>query len=207
MENGRISGAARRQQILGVATELFAVRGFLGTTTRQIAQRARVSEALLFRHFPNKEALYWAVIDNKVRLRGKFEQLNTALASEHDHAVFATLAEGIIRRATEDTTLSRLLLFSALENHRLSARFFRSHIAGYYKTLAGFVAQRVKSGEFRRVDPLLAARGFLGMVIYHVWIQELFGGKRYKVFDAGSAARAFADIWLQGMRRPAKKKG
>ncbi len=203
--NERISGKARRQQILDVATGLFSARGFRGTTTRHVAQQARVSEALLFRHFPSKEALYWAVISEKLRVRGAQEHLEAALARQNgDRDLFASLAEGIIRRAGEDTTLSRLLLFSALESHRLSSRFFRTHIASYYEALAGFVGERVKSGEFRKVDPQLAARSFLGMVVYHIWIQELFGGKRYKTFEARAVAEAFAEIWLQGMRRPSR---
>ena len=48
----RYSSADRREQILGVATGLFAQQGFRGTTTKLIADRAGVTEALIFRHFP-----------------------------------------------------------------------------------------------------------------------------------------------------------
>ena len=54
----RHSAADRRQQILQAAMGLFARRGFNGTTTREIARRARVNEAIIFRHFPSKEDLY-----------------------------------------------------------------------------------------------------------------------------------------------------
>jgi AcrR family transcriptional regulator len=40
---------------------VFAEKGFDGTTTRELADAARVSEALLFKHFPNKEALFAAM--------------------------------------------------------------------------------------------------------------------------------------------------
>ena len=46
---------------MDAAKELFARQGFEGTTTRQIAERARVNEAIIFRHFPSKEDLYWAI--------------------------------------------------------------------------------------------------------------------------------------------------
>jgi hypothetical protein len=49
------------------------------------------------------------------------------------------------------------------------------------------------------VDPLLAARGFLGMVVYHSWIQELFGGKRYQNFSVQEVSKMLAEVWLQGM--------
>jgi len=49
------------------------------------------------------------------------------------------------------------------------------------------------------VDPLLAARGFLGMVIYHSWVQELFGGRRFQDFNVQQVSHTLAKIWLQGM--------
>ena len=58
----------RRQQIVDAATELFALQGFRGTTTRQIADTAR-DEAIIFRHFGRKEGLYRAVIERECLAR------------------------------------------------------------------------------------------------------------------------------------------
>ena len=62
---GRMAGEDRRKQILLVAMRLFSQHGFRGTTTKEIAQAAGVSEAMVFRHFANKEELYSAIIDHK----------------------------------------------------------------------------------------------------------------------------------------------
>lgn len=198
--NGRRSAEDRRQQIMQVAAELFARQGFQGTTTRQIAERARVNEAIIFRHFLHKEDLYWAVIEHKCQAAGKGAGLEGQLASgAHMREVFTAIAEDMLRRQSNDTTLTRLLLFSALENHRLSHRFFRTYVADCYDRLAGYIKERIREGVFRAVDPYLAARGFLGMVIYHSLIQELFGGKRYRKFDPGKVSEVLTDIWLGGM--------
>jgi len=61
----RVTGTERRKQIIRVATELFARQGFKATTTRQIAQQARINEAIIFRHFPHKEDLDWTIIDQQ----------------------------------------------------------------------------------------------------------------------------------------------
>lgn len=50
--------AATRGALLGAARELFAERGYDGTTVRGVADRAGVNQALLFRYFGNKEALF-----------------------------------------------------------------------------------------------------------------------------------------------------
>ncbi|HVC92904.1 MAG TPA: helix-turn-helix domain-containing protein [Pirellulales bacterium] len=51
----------RRAAIIDAVRRVFAEKGFDGTTTRELAAAAGVSEALLFKHFPNKEALYSAM--------------------------------------------------------------------------------------------------------------------------------------------------
>jgi TetR/AcrR family transcriptional regulator len=200
-KNHEHGAAHRRQQIMQAATGLFARQGFNGTTTREIARRARVNEAIIFRHFPRKEDLYWAILENECHPAHGDAGLNGRLETDKsDREVFRAIAEDILRCNTQDPSLSRLLLFSALENHQLSHRFFRTYVAGYYDVLAQHIRKRIRAGVFRRIDPLLAARGFLGMVSYHFMIQELFGGKRYRRFDPGRVTDTLTDIWLEGMR-------
>src|SRR5688572_22602497 len=57
----RLSGEERRASIIQAVRHLFANKGFNGTTTRELAEAAEVSEALLYRHFPTKEALFSAI--------------------------------------------------------------------------------------------------------------------------------------------------
>ena len=197
----RIPAVQRHKQILAVAAELFARQGFHGTTTRQIAEQAQVNEAILFRHFPQKEDLYWAVIEEKCREKSVREWLVEQLAAPADEkTVLTAVAVGLLERNAADTTLTRLLLFSALEKHELSARFVKTYVTGFYDLLAEYIRQRIRAGVFRRVDPVLAARGFLGMVLHHFLVQEVLGERRFHKFDMREASEAFADIWVQGMR-------
>src|SRR6185503_18729995 len=71
--SARMAGEERRLQILRVAVSLFSERGFRGTTTKEIAHAAGVSEAMVFRHFATKEELYAAILDHKACSGGKFE--------------------------------------------------------------------------------------------------------------------------------------
>jgi AcrR family transcriptional regulator len=201
----RFSSADRREQILEVASGLFAQQGFQGTTTKVIAEKSGVTEALIFRHFPSKEELYWAVIERKIECAAPLERLLENLeAGGDDLDVLSRVAFEVLERRAKDQTLSRLLLYSALEKHELSERFFRNYIANYFEVLARFVRQGIAAGRFRNVDPLLAARGFLGMVIYHSWIQELYGGKEVQDFDMHVVSRTLACIWLQGVQAETK---
>src|SRR5437763_4726675 len=59
----RMSSDDRRAQILNTACELFAQKGFRGTTTRELAAAVGVSEPILYEHFKTKSDLYAAIID------------------------------------------------------------------------------------------------------------------------------------------------
>ena len=204
----RIPAPQRHQQILAVATELFARQGFHGTTTRQIAGQARVNEAILFRHFPQKEDLYWAVIEEKCREKSGHKWLAEQLATPADEkTVLTAVAVGLLERNAADTTLTRLLLFSALEKHELSARFVQMYVTGFNDLLAEYIRVRIRTGVFRRVDPVLAARGFFGMVLHHFLVQEVLGERRFRKFDAREVCETFADIWVEGMRAHSARKG
>jgi len=96
----RMAGEDRRLQLLAVAVSLFSDRGFRGTTTKEIAQAAGVSEAMVFRHFANKEELYAAILDHKACSGGAFDpeqMVAEALQQKDDRAVFEGLALGALQ--------------------------------------------------------------------------------------------------------------
>ena len=157
-----------------------------------------MNEAIIFRHFPTKEDLYWAVIEEQCRQGSSRSsgELQKELEEQADlRRLLSTLASNILRR---DTRLTRLLLYSALENHKLSQRFYRTYVSTYYEVLAEHLQRRMERGELRKMDPLLASRGFLGMIGNHFLVQEIFGGKRFQKFNPDRVAETLTDIWLNG---------
>jgi AcrR family transcriptional regulator len=60
--SSRLTADERRTAIVEAATKVFAENGFHGTTTRELAKAAGVSEALLYKHFPSKESLFSAML-------------------------------------------------------------------------------------------------------------------------------------------------
>lgn len=65
----------RRQLILGAAKRCFSRHGFAGTTTRSVAAAAAISEALLFKHFPSKAALYAEILAEECEADPELAQL------------------------------------------------------------------------------------------------------------------------------------
>lgn len=197
---GRLSSSDRKNQIREVATELFAQHGFDGVTTRQIADAAGITEAMVFRHFTTKEDLYWEVLSAKCAAEDVKQRLEEKLRRDAEPLeIFAAIARDVLNRNFKDPSKSRLLLFSALENHGLSQRFFKIYIREWYEVLAAYIRRQMEEGKFRKVDPLLAARGFIGMCFHHYLVQELFGGSKYQSYDIDEVAQTMASLWLSGI--------
>jgi AcrR family transcriptional regulator len=198
--NVRFSAEDRRQQILETAMDLFGHQGYLGTTTRQIAEAAGVNEAIIFRHFPTKDELYWEVLDRKIRDgQGSARIAERLQRGGTQREVFTAIGRDFLERRTKDPSPMRMMLFTALENHELSSRFFHTHVADFYEMLAEYIREEIRAERFRDVDPLLAAKGFFGMFVYHFMIQELFEGRKYQPGDIDEVSQTLTDIWLRGM--------
>jgi AcrR family transcriptional regulator len=195
-----MSAEGRREHILKGAMQLFAKNGFRGTTTREIAQRLGISEALMFKYFPSKEALYWAIIQK--RTDGSEEMLfpKEAIQAKDDRQVFQAIASYLIRKNREDPTFMRLLLYSALERHDLSNIFFENHATERTRLLSRYIRQRIKEKAFRNVPPLVAARAFIGMVIHYVLAEEIYGMKSLSRFSQKKVVDTLVDAFLNGLK-------
>jgi AcrR family transcriptional regulator len=118
----------KRQEIIKAAIEVFARNGFRGTTTRDLATRADVNEAIIFRHFNTKQELYRAILEEKVSQgRGaRCEENRQLIEAGDDRKFFEAVGHQFLERHETDSTFMRLLMFSALEGHELSQMFLTS---------------------------------------------------------------------------------
>ncbi len=73
----RMSSAARREQIISTAVEVFAESGVEGTSVEELAANAGVSKPLIYEHFGSKEGLYAVVVDRE--MRALLELISTTL--------------------------------------------------------------------------------------------------------------------------------
>ncbi|HWD60561.1 MAG TPA: helix-turn-helix domain-containing protein [Stellaceae bacterium] len=110
MALNRLDSDDRRKAIVDAAVPLFAHNGFAGTTTRELAAAAGVSEALLFRHFPSKQSLYREILRLGCEGDPALEKLATLPASTET-------AIGIVR-----FMVRRFVLGCAVERHEFDLR-------------------------------------------------------------------------------------
>src|SRR5690349_1345602 len=201
--SARMAGEERRLQILAVAVSLFSQKGFRGTTTKEIATAAGVSEAMVFRHFATKQELYSAILDHKACASGRFDPAETAavpMERKDDRAVFESLALGALDHHEHDPQFQRLLLYSALEKHELAQMFFDQIVRHVYDFLGSYIRERQHDGAFIEIDPAIVVRCFIGMVMHHSLNNNLWDPQRRLLnISNQAAARQFAHILLNGI--------
>lgn len=205
----RMAGDERRLQILRVAMRLFSQRGFRGTTTKEIGKAAGVSEAMVFRHFANKEELYSAILDQKACLHDEMDPLQKvaeAIARKDDRAVFEGIALGALVQHDLDPEFQRLLLHSALEQHELAHMFWEKFVRRVYRSLSSYIRERQREGAIVDVQPGIVVRAFIGMVMHHSLNNNLWDRKQSLLRISNEvAAREFANILLHGVARTAAR--
>jgi AcrR family transcriptional regulator len=196
----RLPASDRKKQLLEIAMKLFSERGFDGTSTREIAETAGVNEALIFRHFRTKEDLFWAVLSDRVERRQRNRRMRELVKSKADfHEVLVAIAEILLDRTEDDAAVTRLLFYSALRNRDLSARFFQTYGHEKLQILAGCIRVGIRTGRLRMVNPVVAARCFLGMIVYHYLVEEIFGVPHTQALSTRELAEELVGMFLDGL--------
>ncbi|MEV5571608.1 TetR/AcrR family transcriptional regulator [Spirillospora sp. NPDC052269] len=103
----------RRGTVLRTAIKAFAARGYYGTTTTEVAKAAGISQSYLYRLFPDKEALFVAVVDHCSDRIRECHAEGAARAGGTEPAVVLAAMAGAYARLIDDRDLLLVLLHAA----------------------------------------------------------------------------------------------
>jgi AcrR family transcriptional regulator len=119
----------RKASIAQAALPLFASRGFDGVSTRELAEASGVSEALIFRYFPSKRALFDEILRQHTERRG-FSKLHATIGPTSTAAlvklVFLFVHGIVVTDAEKAASMMRLFYRSFLEDGDMARNFLHS---------------------------------------------------------------------------------
>jgi len=161
----RLTGEERRSAILTAARHVFAKRGFHGAGTAEIAREAGCSEPMLYKHFPSKQALFAATLEDaslclRERIHAMFEEGQTPLESimnwaqklEHDDLIV-------------EVSRLRMLGITLADDPEIRAALDRS-VAEMRRRVTGIFGHLQEQGQARTdVDPEQVGWLWLGFVL------------------------------------------
>jgi AcrR family transcriptional regulator len=164
----RLDSEARRGRIVDAALPLFARKGFAGTTTKEIAEAAEVSEALLFKHFPTKAALYGAIQDFGCRIKEEaLERLRLLEPSTSALVLMAYLMVHHIVRGDADDQLSgdtrhRLITNSLLADSEYARLVYENIFAQVFPKFGACLEAAEAAGDLAPMPVKLENRFWFG---------------------------------------------
>ncbi len=196
----KLTALERRAAIVESALKVFSEKGFRGTTTRELAAAAGVSEPVLYQHFATKSELYAAIIDRKSNGVGKvLAQVESFLETGDDYGFFTHLASLILRFHEEDPAYLRLLLFSSLERHELSDLFHERQACGFEQAVVRYIERRIEQHAFRSMNPAFIANSFMGMVA-HYGMGRMLHPCHEPSLDRNAVVEGMVSIFLRGIQ-------
>jgi len=191
-----------RERILRSAELLFAERGFPNVTVADIAAACDVSTGLIYYHFEDKPSLFKAIVDEGVA--ALLDSGQQALSTE------GTAAERIRRwiRAYISSVLEHENLVRIVTSTRASDERTTYSLAGFapvIAALAATISEGIEAGEFREIDPVMAAECLVGMAHIRVASRILGGPEGTDLdgaaeWDPDDAADFVASLFVDGIR-------
>jgi AcrR family transcriptional regulator len=150
----KLSSEERREAIIRAVRKVFAEKGFHGTTTRELAEAAGVSEALLFKHFPTKESLYSAMQLSwcQAKASGEAERL---CALEPSASSLVLLVHRLVHHLLvqrpgcegEEAQRTRLILRSLMEDGEFARLWFQGMPAHWNRKATECIKAAVAAGD------------------------------------------------------------
>ncbi|HET6620954.1 MAG TPA: TetR family transcriptional regulator [Dongiaceae bacterium] len=196
----RRRAAARPQEILDAALTVFVTRGFAATRLDDVVAAAGISKGLLYRYFDNKAELFKEVV--RQTLVATIRDVgDRARASGSALAALDIFLDQLIAVAGDErrSAIPKLVISESGSFPELAVFYLAEVIVPGLSQLTGLVRRGVESGEFRRVDPDLAARTIIAPLLLLVIWRHTFARHDAGRFDPAALIRQHRDILLHGL--------
>jgi AcrR family transcriptional regulator len=194
---------ASRERILEAALVMVGAQGLGALSMDELATRAGVSRATLYRLFPGKPVLFTGLLRTYSPLE-PVSRLAIAMKDEPPEVVMPEIARTVYRTVygSGETRLGllRAVFFevsSLAPDAEESAREAMRTILG---SVGAYVMTQMTSGRLRPMSPLLALQSFIGPIFFHLMTRPLVERVLAIDIDGEQAVTELAESWLRSMR-------
>jgi len=155
----------KKEHIINAAIELFAEKGFEGSSIRDLAARADVNVAMVNYYFGSKEKMFEAIVEHKASfMRGKLDEI-AANPKMDELAKLYAIIENYVDKILMNPSFHKILYQELLRADRATMheniiRIFKNNT----NTIHDIIEQGISKGLFREVDPRLTIATMMGTI-------------------------------------------
>jgi AcrR family transcriptional regulator len=194
----RPRSAERTAKIIEAATQLFAHQGYHGTTTREIADLADMSENTLFRQFGGKEDIFWAALREGLNgLHLRKDLLDSIAQGDLPEVVLPKLFSSLVGTITFKPKVLSLIAVAMIELRWKAESVCRVQLAPIFADFNRYLATSIKSGRIRNLDPAMVTAALGMTALVHPLLSRLLTGGPPPHSDNRDAIRAYTNFWLE----------
>ena len=166
----------RPQQIIDAALEVFGERGLANARLQDIASRAGVSKGTIYLYFPNKEELFREMIRQTAVAAIERAEKVVSRGTPTEQLLGFMRGYWQFVRSPAFSTIDRLVLGELHQFPDLAKFYAHDVVARVLKLLGGIIRRGIDTGEFREIDPMVAARMLVALTIMNgLWRDEHTG--------------------------------
>jgi len=188
-----------RERIIDASLKMFGERGFKGSTTKEIAGKARVNEVTIFRLFGSKRDLFEAVIVE----RSPMALIKREISLDPDADIedlFVRNAKAVLGILRSNKHLFMVMFGDAWRQPRTRSTISNVLMKKGTEFGAEFMRVQMERGRIRTMEPEIVARAWMGMVQAYFITTDLLEGRSPSLEDDERVIRGFASIFLDGVR-------
>src|SRR5215472_6036342 len=182
-----MQAATRREQkevtrgrLVNAAMTLFARKGIVNTTTADVAKSVRMSHGVIFLHFPTRDDLVVAVIDDfGARLSAEFRR-----AFEQDLGLRSVLKAHLRVLQEFEPFYARLVAEAPMLPPKVRSTLMLLHAAVSYELFTALERER-KAGRARKIERPLLFNTWIGLVHHYVVNRDLFAAGNSVIAEQG----------------------
>ncbi len=184
-------------RIIRAAIALFSRQGYHGTSTRDIARLADVSEVTVYRYFEHKEDIFWSALASCFStIKPRLGLLDPTAGSSSPEIILPQILSLLIDTATFSPELVRMIAVAFLEVRGRAEEACREHLAPLFTAIAKYLESSIQSGKVRNLNPAIMTAGIALTVFAQPELSKLIDGCRLSRLDTRQAVEAYTAFWL-----------
>ena len=183
-------------EILAVAAELFAERGYSNVSIRDVCKEAGTSAPMIYYYFKDKKGLFRAAVSEKLSLHQFISILRETLDIREVPKAVGSFVRIYLSAFPDAAFDPGLYLRETAKLDNRSAEVMSKQLDEVQTIARSLVQKGMKSGDFRKVDPGDAADCLIGLVNHFVFQKIHFS----KSLDIDAKADVITSFFLNAMR-------
>jgi AcrR family transcriptional regulator len=185
-------------RISRAAIVLFARQGYHGTSTREIARLADVSEVTVFRYFECKEDIFLSALQTSFSgIHARLASLDRNSENRLPQAVLPKIMSLLVDTTTISPELGKLVAVALLELHGKAEDLCYAQLAPLFAAITRYLKAGIEKGELRELNPGIVAAAMALTVIAQPELSKLVADSGLSRMSNRESIDEYAKFWLK----------